>query len=120
MGLEIDTLDSHGLRQLDGWDSLGHAAPVVGIESSYGISIDPEDALLIETIAYMKRMLDEKGSHTSKRTARPIVGEIVAHAEAAPDDIAIACQQESVSYGDLTENIGVAAAVLREHRVGSR
>ena len=62
----------------------------------------------------------KKGSHTSKRTARPIVGEIVAHAEAAPEDIAIARQQESVSYGELAENIAVAAGVLREHRVGSR
>ena len=33
----------------------------MGMESTFGISIDLEEALLIENIADIKRMLDEKG-----------------------------------------------------------
>ena len=34
---------------------------MVAMESTYEISIDLEEALMIETIADIKRMLDEKG-----------------------------------------------------------
>ena len=61
LGSDIEVLDSLGPGQLDGWDSLGHANLMVAMESAYEISIDLEEALLIETIADIKRMLDEKG-----------------------------------------------------------
>ena len=53
-------MDSHGPGQLDGWDSLGHANLTMGMESAFGISIDLEEALLIENIADIKRLLNEK------------------------------------------------------------
>ena len=61
----------------------------------------------------------KKGFKTCNDTARPILIEIMAHAEAAPDDMAVALLHESVSYGDVATKIRAAAALFHEQGVGS-
>ena len=61
----------------------------------------------------------KKGFSTCNRTARPILSEIVAHAESAPDNMAIGLRHESVSYGAVVRKISAAAALLRDYGVGS-
>ena len=43
--------------ELDGWDSLGHLDLVSALEQEFEISLDPDEALEIETFGDAKRVL---------------------------------------------------------------
>jgi len=43
--------------ELDGWDSLGHLDLVSALEREFGVSLDTDQALEIETFGDAKRVL---------------------------------------------------------------
>jgi len=43
--------------ELDGWDSLGHLDLVSALEREFGVSIDTDQALEIETVGDASRVL---------------------------------------------------------------
>lgn len=46
--------------EMDGWDSLAHLDLVSQLESEFGVSIDTEQALEIETFADARRLLETR------------------------------------------------------------
>jgi acyl carrier protein len=59
-GTEI--LDSHGPGGLDGWDSLGHVSLIAKLEESFGVSIDMEEMIEIESVGDLRKLLADKVS----------------------------------------------------------
>lgn len=58
---DTEILASHGPGQLDGWDSLGHANLVIALEATYGISLNLDEILAIESVSDVKTLLADKG-----------------------------------------------------------
>ena len=57
---EIDDRTSN--RTLSAWDSLGHMTLIVELESTYGVSLSAEEALKMNDLATIKRLLRERGA----------------------------------------------------------
>ena len=57
---EIDDRTSN--RTLPAWDSLGHMTLIVELESTYGVSLSAEEALQMNDLATIKRLLRERGA----------------------------------------------------------
>jgi acyl carrier protein len=57
----VEIRDEQGPGELEGWDSLGHANLIVALESNYGITIDLNEMMMIETIGDIQSLLAEKG-----------------------------------------------------------
>ena len=53
--------DTYGPGQIDEWDSLAHVNLITQLESSYNISFEIEEAMEMETVADIKRILGNKG-----------------------------------------------------------
>jgi acyl carrier protein len=43
------------------WDSMGHVNLIIELESSYGVSFSPDDALQMTDVAAIKRALQSRG-----------------------------------------------------------
>jgi acyl carrier protein len=54
--------DSTSNRSLPAWDSLGHMTLIVELESTYGVSLSPDEALRMTDLAAIKRVLRERGA----------------------------------------------------------
>ena len=59
---EEDLNDDSGPGQPELWDSLAHAALMFELEATYNVVLDIGDIMSIETVADIKRMLDQKGA----------------------------------------------------------
>jgi acyl carrier protein len=46
--------------ELDGWDSLAHLDLVSELENEFGVTLDPEEALEIETFGDAKRVVAQR------------------------------------------------------------
>jgi len=53
----VEISSSSGPGTLEGWDSLGHAAIITAVESSYGLSLTMEQILSIESVADIERVV---------------------------------------------------------------
>jgi acyl carrier protein len=43
------------------WDSLGHITLVIELETAYGVSFSPEEALSLMSVGKIKSVLTERG-----------------------------------------------------------
>ena len=50
--------DGTSPESVEEWDSVGHMNLVLQLESTYEISLSPDDALAITDVASLKRILD--------------------------------------------------------------
>jgi acyl carrier protein len=57
---EIDDRTSN--RTLAAWDSLGHMTLIVELEATYAVSLSAEEALKMNDVATIKRLLRERGA----------------------------------------------------------
>lgn len=53
--------DATSNTTLPEWDSLGHMTLVVELETTYGVSVSPDDALAMTDVAAIKRVLASRG-----------------------------------------------------------
>ena len=60
LGDEVAITDDLGPGQLHGWDSLGHVRLLVSLESTYGISVDTDEMVALQTVADIKNLLRKK------------------------------------------------------------
>lgn len=60
LGDEVAITDDLGPGQLQGWDSLGHVRLLVSLESTYGISVDMDEMVALQTVADIKNLLRKK------------------------------------------------------------
>lgn len=61
-GVELDSIgDGSSPDTIDAWDSLGHITLVLALESEFDVSLSPEDALDMLSVALIQRILAEKG-----------------------------------------------------------
>jgi acyl carrier protein len=58
----LEVNDSTSNRSLPAWDSLGHMTLIVELESIYGVSLSPDDALRMTDVAAIKRILRDRGA----------------------------------------------------------
>lgn len=54
--------DATSNTTLPEWDSLGHMTLVVELESTYAVSLSPDDALAMTDVAAIKRVLTSRGA----------------------------------------------------------
>jgi acyl carrier protein len=54
--------DQTSNRNLTAWDSLGHMTLIVELEASYGVSLSADEALLMNDLATIKRVLRDRGA----------------------------------------------------------
>ena len=54
--------DATSNRNLAAWDSLAHMTLIVELESTYGLSLSADDALTMNDLATIKRVLRERGA----------------------------------------------------------
>lgn len=61
-GVEIGSLsDKSSPDTITEWDSLGHINLVLALESEFDVSLSPEDALDMLSLALIARVLTDKG-----------------------------------------------------------
>ncbi len=48
-------------QNLPEWDSLGHITLIVELESTYGVSLSPDETLQITSVAAIKTLLAARG-----------------------------------------------------------
>ena len=60
LGDEVTITDDLGPGQVQGWDSLGHVRLLVSLESTYGISVDMDEMVALETVGDIKNLLRKK------------------------------------------------------------
>ena len=53
--------DSTSNATLPEWDSMGHVNLIIELESSYGVSFSPNDALQMTDVTAIKRALQSRG-----------------------------------------------------------
>ncbi|MBL8984820.1 MAG: acyl carrier protein [Gemmatimonadales bacterium] len=53
--------DQTSNQNLPEWDSLGHITLVVELESTYGVSLSPDEALQVTSVDAIKKMLTARG-----------------------------------------------------------
>jgi len=53
--------DATSNQSVADWDSLGHITLVLELESVYGVSFSPEEALEITNVAAIKKALERRG-----------------------------------------------------------
>ncbi len=53
--------DSLTMVNTDGWDSLKHMELIVSIERTFGIELEFEEIVAMQTLKDIKRILTEKG-----------------------------------------------------------
>jgi acyl carrier protein len=56
-----DVTDCLAMRNTDGWDSLKHIELVVSIEETFGVRLELDDIVAMQTLKDIKRILREKG-----------------------------------------------------------
>lgn len=62
LGVSPSRIDHDTSNQsLPEWDSLGHMTLVIELEATYNVSISPEEALGMTSVAAIKRLLTERG-----------------------------------------------------------
>jgi acyl carrier protein len=54
--------DTTSNRTLAAWDSLAHMTLIVELESTYGLSLSADDALKMNDLATIKRVLRDRGA----------------------------------------------------------
>jgi len=54
--------DTTSNRNLAAWDSLAHMTLIVELESTYGLSLSADDALKMNDLGTIKRVLRERGA----------------------------------------------------------
>jgi len=54
--------DATSNRTLTAWDSLAHMTLIVELESTYGLSLSADDALKMNDLATIKRVLRDRGA----------------------------------------------------------
>ncbi len=54
--------DSTSNTTLEEWDSMGHVNLIIELESNYGVSLSPDDALQMTDVATIKRILQSRGA----------------------------------------------------------
>ena len=55
--------DASSPETLPAWDSLNHLNLVMALESEFGVSLTPEDALEMRTIGLMREILRRNGAN---------------------------------------------------------
>lgn len=61
--VSVDELsDEVGPGDVSGWDSLGHVTLMVEIQKQFGTHIPVEDAIEVESIADIVKLLEREGS----------------------------------------------------------
>lgn len=60
LGDDVTITDDLGPGRLQGWDSLGHVRLLVSLESTYGISVDMDDMVDLQTVGDIKNLLRKK------------------------------------------------------------
>ena len=60
LGDEVTITDDLGPGQVQGWDSLGHVRLLVSLESTYGISVDMDEMVELQTVGDIKNLLRKK------------------------------------------------------------
>jgi acyl carrier protein len=53
--------DRLGPGQVEGWDSLGHVNLMLALQASYGITIELDEVMNLETVADIRKLLTAKG-----------------------------------------------------------
>ena len=53
--------DQTSNQNLVEWDSLGHITLVVELENAYGLSLAPDEALQVTSVAAIKKLLTDRG-----------------------------------------------------------
>ena len=63
MMCDVDCLPppSTALRDTEGWDSLRHVALIVGLETSFHVTLSAEEIQSMVTLADVERILVDKG-----------------------------------------------------------
>lgn len=59
---ENEILDSSGPGSPEQWDSLAHATLMIALEPHYGVSLDIDEVMAIESVADIRRILAQKGA----------------------------------------------------------
>lgn len=54
--------DATSSENVDGWDSLGQITLIIELESAYGVSFSPEEAMTMTSVAAIKRVLGAHGA----------------------------------------------------------
>ncbi|UCF19808.1 MAG: acyl carrier protein [Gemmatimonadota bacterium] len=54
--------DTTSNTTLEEWDSMGHVNLIMELESTYGVSLSPDDALQMTNVATIKRILQSRGA----------------------------------------------------------
>ena len=54
--------DQTSNRTLAAWDSLGHMTLIVELEATYGVSLSADEALVMNDLATIKRVLRDRGA----------------------------------------------------------
>ena len=61
-GVSVDRItDQTSNETLPEWDSLGHITLVIELETTYGISLSPEETLTLTSLPAITRFLEERG-----------------------------------------------------------
>jgi long-chain acyl-CoA synthetase len=61
LSTDTDVKSSDGPGSLEGWDSLGHVRLLLAIQRGYKIGIEPQEAMMIETVSDIRALLRTKG-----------------------------------------------------------
>lgn len=62
LGVEASTLtDEASPETVGSWDSISHLNLVMGLESEFGVSLTPEEALEMKTVGLIRAILREHG-----------------------------------------------------------
>jgi acyl carrier protein len=57
-----DVNDNTSTKTISNWDSYGHIALIVELESAYRVALSPEDTLAMADVASIKRVLRSYGA----------------------------------------------------------
>jgi acyl carrier protein len=62
LGLAPDAVDEHSSPDtLTAWDSLGHLAIILALESEFGVQLPTEDAVSLRSVAVIRDYLESHG-----------------------------------------------------------
>jgi len=53
-----DTTSNQSLAE---WDSLGHITLLMELESTYGVTLSPEESMQVTSVAAIKKLLADRG-----------------------------------------------------------
>jgi acyl carrier protein len=62
LGVPPDTIgEDSSPENLPNWDSLAHLTVVLALESEYGLSVPGQDAVMLRSVALIRRYLQDRG-----------------------------------------------------------